>query len=188
MTHILRIDSSARADGSISRALADKVIAKYSDATVTTRDLAQGVPHLTAAWTAATFTPPEARTEDDNAALDLSDQIVAEVQQAELIVISAATYNFSIPSTLKAWIDQLARAGVTFRYREDGTPEGLLTGKRVIVVTASAGTPVGAPHDFATPYLKFILGFLGMTDVDFISATGPDGLSEADASIEKLAA
>lgn len=188
MTHILRIDSSARTDGSISRALADKVVAKHADTTVTTRDLAQGIPHLDAAWTAATFTPPEARSANDNAALALSDQIVAEVQAADLIVISAATYNFSIPSTLKAWVDHLARAGVTFRYREDGTPEGLLTGKRVIVVTASAGTPVGAPHDFVTPYLKHILGFMGISDVEFISATGADGLADADAHIEKLAA
>ncbi|MDE9450848.1 NAD(P)H-dependent oxidoreductase [Aliiroseovarius sp. Z3] len=188
MTHILRIDSSARSDGSISRMLADKVIAKYTGATVVNRDLAQGIPHLNAAWTSATFTPPETRSADDNAALNLSDQIVAEVQQADLIVISAATYNFSIPSTLKAWIDHLARAGVTFRYRDDGTPEGLLTGKRVIVVTASGGTPVGAPHDFLTPYLKFILGFMGISDVEFISSTGPDGFSEADASIENLAA
>ena len=188
MKHILRIDSSARTDGSVSRQLADKVIAKHPGATVTKRDLAGGIPHLDAAWTRATFTPPEARSTDDNAALALSDQIVAEVQAADLIVISAATYNFSIPSTLKAWIDHLARAGVTFRYRDDGTPEGLLTGKRVIFLTASAGTPAGAPHDFTTPYLKFILGFMGITDVEVISATGAEGLAAAEAGIQKLAA
>ncbi|MCK8482868.1 NAD(P)H-dependent oxidoreductase [Aliiroseovarius sp. S2029] len=188
MTHILRIDSSARSDGSISRALADKVIARYPGVDVTTRDLAQGIPHLDAAWTAATFTPPEARSDQDNAALALSDQMIAEVQAADLIVISAATYNFSIPSTLKAWIDHLARVGVTFRYRDDGTPEGLLTGKRAIIVTASGGTPIGAPHDFLSPYLKFILGFMGISDVEFVSAAGADGIAEADATIEKLAA
>ncbi|MCK8465277.1 NAD(P)H-dependent oxidoreductase [Aliiroseovarius sp. S1339] len=188
MTHILRIDSSARTEGSISRGLADKVVAKHPDATVISRDLADGIPHLDAAWTKATFTPVDARSVDDNAALALSDEIVAEVQAADLIVISAATYNFSIPSTLKAWIDQLARAGVTFRYGEDGTPEGLLTGKRVIVVTASGGTPIGAPHDFVSPYLTFILNFMGISDIEFISATGADGIASADASIEELAA
>ncbi|UWQ15036.1 NAD(P)H-dependent oxidoreductase [Aliiroseovarius sp. M344] len=188
MTHILRIDSSARTEGSISRALADKVIAKYAGASVTGRDLADGIPHLDAAWTKATFTPVDARSADDTAALALSDQIVAEVQAADLIVISAATYNFSIPSSLKAWIDQLVRSGVTFRYREDGTPEGLLTDKRVIVVTASGGTPIGAAHDFISPYLTFILNFMGLSDVEFISATGADGIAVADAHIEKLAA
>ena len=188
MTHILRIDSSARTEGSISRSLADTVIARHKDATVTTRDLADGIPHLDAAWTRATFTPADARSSQDTAALALSDQIVAEVQAADLIVISAATYNFSIPSSLKAWIDHLARAGVTFRYRDDGTPEGLLTGKSVIFVNASGGTPAGAPHDFSTPYLKFVLGFMGITDVKVIAAAGAAGIASAEQQIETLAA
>ena len=188
MTHILRIDSSARTEGSISRGLADKLIGNHPNAQITTRDLAQGIPHLDADWTRATFTPPEARSDIDNAALALSDEIVAEVQAADLIVISAATYNFSIPSTLKAWIDHLTRAGVTFRYGEDGNPEGQLTGKRVIILVASGGTQVGSPFDFATPYLKFVLGFLGITDVDVISAQGADGLAAAEAELQALAA
>lgn len=188
MTHILRIDSSARTEGSVSRTLADKVIAKHAEASITTRNVGVGIPHLDAAWTNATFTPPEARSDADNAALALSDEIVAEVQAADLIVISAAVYNFSIPSTLKAWIDHLARVGVTFKYGEDGAPIGLLTGKRVVIVTASGGTRANSPQDFTTPYLKFVLGFLGMTDIEVIAANSLDGQDQAEADIQNLAA
>ncbi|WP_371168589.1 FMN-dependent NADH-azoreductase [Aliiroseovarius sp. 2305UL8-7] len=187
MTHILRIDSSARHEGSVSRALADKLLARTPEATVTQRDLADGIPHLDAIWTKATFTPPEERTAEENAALALSDELIAEVQAADVIVISAAIYNFSIPSTLKAWIDHLARVGVTFHYGEDGNPVGLINGKRVVFLTASGGTPAGAPHDFATPYLKFVLGFMGITDVDVISSPGADGRAAAEVQLEKLA-
>lgn len=187
MTHILRIDSSARTEGSVSRQLTDDVIARHPDATVTSRDLSGGIPHIDATWATATFTPPEARDETANASLALSDEIVAEVQAADVIVISMATYNFSVPSTLKAWVDHLARAGVTFKYTENG-PVGLLDGKRVIVVSASGGTPVGSPMDFATPYLTFVLGFLGITDVSFVGAAGEQGIDAAKTEIAALAA
>ncbi|WP_133487294.1 FMN-dependent NADH-azoreductase [Aliiroseovarius marinus] len=185
--HILRIDSSTRTDSSLSRKLADDVLARYADATVTTRNLGEGIPHIDADFTRATFTPPEARSDADKAALALSDDIVAEVQAADLIVISMPVYNFSVPSTLKAWIDQLARVGVTFKYTETG-PVGLLEGKRVIVVSASGGTPVGAPYEFASPYLTHVLGFMGLTDVSFVGAAGEAGLEEAENAIQALAA
>ncbi|MCK0142169.1 NAD(P)H-dependent oxidoreductase [Aliiroseovarius sp. F20344] len=185
--HILRVDSSTRSEDSISRKLADDVVAQHVGATITTRDLSNGIPHIDAGFSRATFTPPEARSDADKAALAVSDDIVAEVQAADLVVISMPVYNFSIPSTLKAWIDQLARVGVTFHYTENG-PVGLLEGKRVIVVSASGGTPVGADYEFASPYLTHVLGFMGLTDVSFIGAAGEEGLVEAERSIQALAA
>lgn len=187
MTHILRIDSSARTDGSVSRRLTDEVIARYPGATVTTRDLSAGIPHMDAAWTAATFTPPEVRDDSAKSALALSDEIVAEVQAADVIVISMPVYNFSIPSTLKAWVDQLSRVGVTFQYTENG-PVGLLEDKPVIVVSASGGTPVGSDMDFASPYLRFIFGFMGITNLQFIGAAGEAGVEPAKTQIAALAA
>lgn len=185
--HILRIDSSARTDESFSRKLADDVLARYPNATIATRNLGEGIPHIDADFTRATFTPPEARSDVDNAALALSDKIVAEVQAADLIVISMPVYNFSVPSTLKAWVDHLARVGVTFHYTENG-PVGLLEGKRVIVVSASGGTPVGALYEFASPYLTHVLGFMGLTDVSFVGAAGEAGLADAEHAIQALAA
>lgn len=184
--NILRIDSSARRDGSVSRSLADRYLARLTG-DVTTRDLADGLPHLDGVWAGATFTPPEARSAEQNAALALSDELLAEVNAADTIVISSPIYNFTIPSTLKAWLDHLARVGVSFHYTEEG-PVGLLTGKRVVVLVASGGVPVGSPMDFATPYLKHMFGFMGITDVEVIGAAGADGLPGAEASIDALAA
>ncbi|WP_424944293.1 FMN-dependent NADH-azoreductase [Aliiroseovarius crassostreae] len=186
MTKILRIDSSARTEGSVSRQLADRYMARLSG-DVTTRDLAGGLPHLDATWTGATFTPPEARSDDQNAALALSDKLLAEVQDADTIVISSPIYNFTIPSTLKAWLDHLARVGVSFTYTEDG-PKGLLGDKRVVVLLASGGVPVGSPYDFASPYLKQMFGFMGITNVEIIGAAGDAGLADAEAGIDALAA
>ncbi|WP_300517210.1 NAD(P)H-dependent oxidoreductase [Aliiroseovarius sp.] len=171
MTSILRIDGSARKQGSASRQLTDQLIARLGGE-VTRRDLADtNIPHLTEDWVSGTFTPPEARTEAQNEALAFSDELVAELRAADLLVISTPVYNFGVPSALKAWVDQVARTGVTFKYGEAG-PEGLLTGKRAVVVAASGGTPAGAPHDFAVSYLKQVLGFLGITEVDVVDAAG----------------
>ena len=172
MTSILRIDASARKQGSASRTLTDDLINDLPGANVVTRDLAdQPMPHLTEDWVSGTFTPSDARTEAQTRALALSDRLVAELQEADLLVISTPVYNFGVPSALKAWVDQVARAGVTFRYTETG-PEGLVTGKRAVIVAASGGTPAGAPHDFAVSYLKQVLGFLGVTDVRVVDASG----------------
>lgn len=186
MTKILRIDSSARHEGSISRQLADRYMARLSG-DVTTRDLARGLPHLDATWTGATFTPPAARSEEQKAALALSDELLAEVHQADTIVISSPIYNFTIPSTLKTWLDHLARVGVSFIYTEEG-PKGLLDDKHVVVLLASGGVPIGSPYDFATPYLKQMFGFLGITNVEFVGAAGEDGITAAEASVDALAA
>lgn len=172
MTAILRIDASARNSGSISRDLTDRIVAKLSaeaDATVTTRDLASGLPQVDSDWIAANFTPADQRNDAQKATLALSDSLVAEVQAADVLVIGLPIYNFGVPSTLKAWIDMIARAGVTFRYTEKG-PVGLLEGKRAIVAVASGGTKMGSEMDFATGYIRHVMGFIGITQVDFVAA------------------
>ena len=169
MTHVLRIDSSMRRDGSTTRRLTDKVIAALKPAKVTERDLLNGVNLIDEAWIGANFTDPDERTEDQKTALAESDVLVAELKAADVLVIGAPIYNFSVPGALKAWIDQICRARETFRYTETG-PVGLLEGKRAIVVVASGGVPMDSPVDFMTPYLRHVLGFIGIHDVTVIAA------------------
>jgi len=170
---ILEVQASARAEGSVSRDLTADLIAaledRYGTADITRRDLAQGLPFVDEAWVGANLTAPEERTSTQHQILSRSDDLVAELQEADVIVIGAPMYNFSVPAVLKAWIDMIARARLTFRYTENGV-EGLLKGKRAYVVVPSGGVPVGTPVDFATPYLRHALGFVGITDVEFIGA------------------
>lgn len=167
---LLRIDASARRDGSVSRQLVDFVIARFGpDSHVATRDLAEGLPLIDESWVEANFTPADQRTDEQKARLALSDSLVAELREAETIVIGVPIYNFGVPAALKAWVDLVARAGVTFRYSETG-PKGLLTGKRAIVVVASGGTEAGSPIDFATGYMRHVLGFIGISEVDIVTA------------------
>lgn len=166
---ILRLDASARRDGSVTRDLTSRILARFPQADVTIRDLADGLPLIDASWVAANFTPEADRNAAQRATLALSDRLIAEVRAADTLVIGLPIYNFGVPATLKAWIDLIARAGETFRYTEAG-PQGLLTGKRAIVAVASGGTETGSPLDFATGYLRHMLGFVGITDVSFVSA------------------
>jgi FMN-dependent NADH-azoreductase len=168
--HILRIDASARRSGSVSRDLADRIIARIgAGATVTTRDLADGVPLIDEAWIGSAYTPPADRTAEQRERLALSDTLVAELQAADTLVIGLPIYNFGVPAAFKAWIDQVARAGVTFEYSPQG-PKGLLQGKRAIVAVASGGTEAGSELDFATGFARQVLGFIGITDVEFVTA------------------
>lgn len=180
---ILEVQASARSEASISRALTSNLISALEDrhgkADINQRDLAKGLPFIDEAWVEANFTPDEERTSAHHQILSRSDDLVAELQEADVIVIGAPIYNFSVPAVLKAWIDMIARARLTFRYTETGV-EGLLKGKKVYVVVPSGGVPVGSPMDFATPYLRHALGFVGITDVEFIGAQGADrGNNEA---------
>jgi FMN-dependent NADH-azoreductase len=127
------------------------------------------MPFVDGSWIAANFTDPAARDADKQAALALSDTLVREVQAADVLVIGVPIYNFGVPATLKAWIDMIARARVTFRYTDQG-PQGLLTGKKAYLLVASGGTPVGSAIDFATPWLKHVLAFIGITEVEVIAA------------------
>lgn len=188
---ILHIDASARIQGSVSRSLTARIV-EVLDQPAVHRDLAQGLPLLTENWINANFTPADARTDDQKETLALSDSLIAEIQAADTLVIGAPMYNFSIPASLKAWIDLICRAGVTFRYTETG-PEGLLTGKRAIIVMATGGTPQGAAYDYTTDFMRHIMGFIGITDVQFISADklGADAeqaIAAANAQIDALAA
>ena len=181
MTHtVLNIQASARHDGSVTRQLSDKILTEIAADQTITRDLATGLPLLDAAWLAANFTLADDRTDVQRETLALSDSLITEIKQADTIVIGSPVYNFSVPAVLKAWIDQIARVGVTFKYTPDG-PVGLLSGKRAIIVIASGGTPIGSDIDYASGYLKHIMGFIGITDVTIIAA---DALgNDADAKI-----
>ena len=166
---VLRIDASARRAGSITRDLTDQVIDQLAPAQTITRDLAHGVPLIDEAWVGANFTPADQRSPDQAETLALSDTLVGEVQAADTLVIGVPIYNFGVPAALKAWVDQVARAGVTFRYSETG-PKGLLTGKRAILVIASGGTEAGSAIDFASGYMRHVLSFIGITEVELVTA------------------
>ena len=172
--NILRINSSARKDGSLSRELSSLLADALAGETgnVVVRDLAdRPVPQVDADWVGANFTDPSERSDAQRETLKGSDALISELHAADHIVIGVAMYNFSIPSSLKAWIEQVARARETFRYSEAG-PEGLLKGKTAWLVMASGGARLDSEADFATPYLRFILGFLGITDVRVIDGMG----------------
>ena len=164
---VLRIDASARGTESVSRQLADEVISRLNPTTAVSRDLAETVPQIDTRWLEANGTPESDRTPDQRARLALSDALIEEVRTADTLVIALPIYNFGVPSGLKAWFDQVARAGITFRYTEEG-PEGLMTGKRAIITVASGGTEVDGPIDFATPWLRHVLGLIGITDIQVV--------------------
>lgn len=196
---ILQINSSARSAGANSTRLADAITTRLKaanpGAVVELRDLAAH-PHpvLDEAALGALFTPAEQRSPEQAARVALDDALIAQVQAADAIVLGVPMYNFGVPVQLKTWIDAIARAGVTFRYTENG-PEGLIKGKKVYVALARGGLYRDTPADSQVPYLKGVLGFLGMTDVEFIYAEGlamgPEtadkAFAEAEAAIAALA-
>lgn len=191
---ILEISASGRQAGSVSRQLTAELIdgleTRFGDVDVARRDLGDGIPHVDESWIDANFTPEEQRTQNQQNVLAQSDALVAELQAADVLVIGVPVYNFGIPAALKAWIDMIARARLTFRYTPDG-PEGLLTGKKAFVVIASGGVPVDSPVDFATPYLRHALRFVGITDIETIAADqlnsrAEDSVDAARARIAEL--
>ena len=196
MTNILRVESSIKGEASVSRKLTDRIIARLTaadpDATVTLRDLSTGVPHIDGAWMGAVFTPAETRTPEQADRAAYSDALLAEVRAADTLVIALPVYNFGVPAPLKGWIDHLARKGETFQYTEAG-PEGLLKGKRAIVALSSDGTKIGSEIDFASGYLRHILGFFGIADVEFVAADAmafgaEEAIGRGEAQVDALAA
>lgn len=181
MSHyVLHIDSSPLGDHSVSRKLTSKILAElkahHPDAQINTRDLvASPLPHLSGITVGAFFTPPDQRNDVLNEALKLSDELIDELFAADVIVIGAPMWNFGIPSSLKAWIDHIARAGRTFTYGASG-PESLLApGKKVIIASARGGIYSSGPMqvmDHQETYLKAILGFIGLHDVSIVRAEG----------------
>ena len=176
MSRILVIESSARQEGSVSRQLTADFIAQWQAAhpqdQVTVRDLAkQPVPHLDETLLAGWMKPADQQSDLEKAAAARSNLLTDEVLAADVLVLAAPMYNFAIPSTLKAWLDHVLRAGVTFKYTETG-PQGLLTGKRAIVLTARGGIYAGSGLDHQEPYLRQAMAFIGIHDVQFVHAEG----------------
>ncbi len=187
----LHIDSSARLQGSVTRDLSSQIVAKFGGSVIR-RDLRDALPQITEDWVNANFTPADQRDAVQIDTLALSDALIEELKAADTIVIGVPVYNFGIPTALKAWIDLVARAGVTFKYTDTG-PVGLLDGKRAILAVASGGTQVGSDIDFATGYLRHVLGFIGIHDVEIIAADrvmakGAEAVATAQDAIGKLAA
>ncbi|CAG8867615.1 FMN-dependent NADH-azoreductase [Pseudomonas fluorescens] len=199
MSRVLIIESSARQQDSVSRQLTRDFIQQWQAAhpadAVTVRDLAVNpVPHLDANLLGGWVKPEDQRSSDELQALARSNELTDEVLAADVLVLAAPMYNFAIPSTLKAWLDHVLRAGITFKYTPTG-PQGLLTGKRAYVLTARGGIHAGAVTDHQEPYLRQVLGFIGIHDVTFIHAEGLNmsgdfhekGLNQAKAQLAAVA-
>ena len=194
MTNILHITSSIRGDDSVSTSLGNRLLEKLAGKNVVTRDLAKNdLPFIDAERHAANLAPYADRSEAQHGLAKIADELIDELEAADTIVFSVPVYNFTVPATLKAWADLVARAGRTFRYTQNG-PEGLLTGKTVYITAATGGTAIGSDIDFMSPWLKFFLGFLGMTDVRIVAADGIMGeggeekIIAAHQEVERLAA
>jgi FMN-dependent NADH-azoreductase len=197
--NILQINSSIFASGGQSTRLADSFVAQLAQepgARVSVRDLAlEPLPHLDGERFAAFLTKPGDRTSVQQTAVDYSDRLIDELRAADVIVIGVPMYNFGIPSQLKAWFDQVARAGVTFRYTEKGL-EGLLKGRKTYVFSTRGGQYAGTGRDSETAHVRDFLALLGLTDVVFVYAEGlAQGeatrlatLSDAQTAIQRLAA
>ncbi len=199
MSHVLIIESSARQQDSFSRQLTQQFIKQWHDAhpadTITVRDLALNpVPHLDANLLGGWMKPEAQRSIDEQASLRRSNELTDELLAADVLVMAAPMYNFAIPSTLKAWLDHVLRAGVTFKYTENG-PQGLLVGKKAYVLTARGGIYAGSAADHQEPYLRQVMAFIGIHEVTFIHAEGMNlggdfqekGLNQAKAQLSELA-
>lgn len=198
MTNILVIDSSANGDASVSKLLVGEalagLLAAHAGASVVRHDLgANPIPHITAANLAGLRGEPA--TAEEKATRALSDQLIAELKEADIILVGAPMYNFGVSTVLRSWFDHVLRAGQTFAYSAEG-PKGLLTGKRAIVIEARGGFYSEGPAkgiDFQEPYLRQLFGFVGVTDVTFVHAEkigfGPEARAAAiDGAKAKLAA
>ncbi|HET9207321.1 MAG TPA: NAD(P)H-dependent oxidoreductase [Burkholderiaceae bacterium] len=199
--NILQIHSSARAEGSHSTRLVRQVVERLqaslpdrAGVAITVRDLGRTPhPELNEAALQALFTPPEQRTPAQAARVALDDALIAELQAADVVVLGVPMYNFGVPAALKNWIDAISRAKVTFQYTANG-PEGLLKGKKVVIALTRGGQYRNTPADTQVPYLKTVLSFLGMSDIQWVYAEGlamgPDAeqqaLSSAQSQIEAL--
>jgi FMN-dependent NADH-azoreductase len=192
MSKILHLISSPRGEASNSIKLANAIIdhlrSKDPGAAVHVKDLTKSpFPHLEEVHLNAFYTPAEKHSQENRAAIRHSDQAIAELLDADIIVIGAPMYNFGVSSTLKAWIDHIARAGVTFKYTEHG-PEGLILEKKVYLAVTTGGIYSSGDYmatDFLTPYLKFMLAFIGLDDVTVYRAEGFAIAGVQDTALEK---
>ena len=200
MKNILQINSSIYNGKGESSKLAGEFVTRlrsaHPGATLTVREVAKNaLPHLDEERFGAFLAKPEARTAEQREIVRQSDELIAELKTADAIVLALPMYNFGVPSQLKAWFDHVARAGVTFKYTAQGAV-GLLTGKKAWVFATRGGKYAGTPADFETPHVRQFLGFLGITDVEFVYAEGlamgeaprNEGLSRAREELLRLAA
>ncbi len=197
MSNILFLTASIRGDESVSRQLGQSLVdglVQGTGASVTVRDLsANDIPFQTQERFHAGLTPADERSDEQTQLAAMADTLVEELLAADTIVLAVPVYNFSVPATVKAWADLVARAGTTFKYTATG-PEGLLGGKKAYITAASGGTPIGSDADFMTSWLKFFLEFLGIEVVDMAAADGIMGenadekIAAAQSKVEKLAA
>jgi FMN-dependent NADH-azoreductase len=176
MKNLLQLNTSIFSDGGQSSQLAQRFVAAWRasnpGASVTVRDLArEPLPHLDAARFAAFIAKPEERSAEQQAATNDSDALIAELKAADVLVLGLPLYNFGVPSTLKAYFDHIGRAGHTFKYTEKG-PVGLMTGKKAFVFATRGGLYKDTPLDTQTSYVRAFLGFIGITDVEFVYAEG----------------
>jgi len=191
MSRILHIDASGRTKSSVSRQLSLEVVQKIStpQSTVIYRDVSQNLPFVNDAMIETYFTPEADRNEAQQNSVKLSDVVVEEILNANVLVIGIPIYNFAMPAGFKAWSDLAARVGKTFKYTEKG-PVGLLENKKAYVVIASGGTKIDSEIDFLTPWLRQFLGFIGISDIEIIEAGAinydTDAVENAHSSISLL--
>ncbi|EGQ8142667.1 FMN-dependent NADH-azoreductase [Vibrio parahaemolyticus] len=194
MSRVLALKSSILGDYSQSNKLVEDFIKNVDQDKLTVRDLAANPLPVLDFTVATALRATEDLSQEQQAVVDLSDTLIEEVKAADTLVIAAPMYNFTIPTQLKNWIDLIARAGVTFKYTENGV-QGLIEGKKAIVVTTRGGIHKDSPTDNVTPYLRTVLGFVGITDVEFVYAEalnmGEDaaskGISEAQSQLATMA-
>ena len=190
---IYQIDSSARKEGSTSRALAKKLLNKIKKPKdeVIYRDLDDEMVFVSGLTESGMKIEKKDQTENHKKMFELSDTLVKELKESDIIIISAPIYNYGPPATLKAWSDLAARVGETFRFKPNGRREGLLKNKRAYLVITSGGTKLNSSEDFLTPWLKFILNFFGIEKIDIICADQmaldyEKSIKDAEKQIEKL--
>ena len=189
-SNILLVSGSAQGTDASSFAVAQQTVEKLQGIELKVRNLSSGLPSINQEWVLANFTEQSARSDDQQKTLSLSDELISELQWADTIILASPIYNFSVPSALKAWIDHVCRAGLTFNYTENG-PVGLFSDKRVILVMTSGGVPVDSAVDFATPYLRQVFNFIGITDIQTVRAdqqvTTTDFMERAAEDIKNVA-
>ncbi len=197
MASLLKIDVSPRGDHSVSRKLGNEFLEQFQQAnpgsTVITRNLATtNMPFVDLPWIMGAYSPEEARTPEHKAALKLGDEFIAEIKAADHILLTTPMYNFAVPAVLKAWIDHICRIGQTFKVNADGSYAGLIEGKKATIIIASSGNyGPGSPaesYNAEKPYLKLVLGFLGIKDVTFVDAGGTYVLNSGQTPIEQFTA
>lgn len=188
--NVLLVSGSAQGREASSYQLAQQVVEKFEVSELKIRDLSTGLASINYDWVSANFADQTERSEAQNDTLRQSDELIAELTWADIVVIAAPIYNFGVPSALKAWVDYVCRAGLTFNYTETG-PVGLLSGKRAILAITSGGVPVDSPVDFATPHLRQVLNFIGISEIQTVRAdqqvTTADFMDRANSDLLAIA-